>query len=149
MRDGHAWVAAPCLAAVWAVLHRHLTRQRHADPESQMLERAARLGKLFPVAFVVMGHTHVPARIALNQGASTYINVGSWAEEEGGAAARGSGTVRAARTHVVIHPSEHGPVADFLAWGADGPRPWRSAVAGRVPSPLLHLARPVRANTVG
>ena len=124
VHGGQAWVAAPCLVAAWAVMHRHLAGQRHADPESQMLERAARLGKLFPAVFVVMGHTHIPARVPLNDGASTYINVGSWAEEEGDVEVPGSQVYRAARTHLVIRPGEHGPVADFLAWGSDGPRPW-------------------------
>jgi hypothetical protein len=124
VHGGQTWLAAPCLVAGWAVMHRHLTGQRHADPESQMLERAARLGKLFPAVFVVMGHTHIPARVALNDGASTYINVGSWAEEEGDVEVPGRPAYRAARTHLVIRPGEHGPVADFLAWGSDGPRPW-------------------------
>ena len=119
---GRVWMAAPCLVAVWACVHHHLTGQRHADPESQMLERASRLGKLFPAVFVVMGHTHVPARVTLNEGSTTYINVGSWAEEEPDVA--GGKMFRAARTHLVIRPGENGPVAEFLAWGSDGPRPW-------------------------
>jgi UDP-2,3-diacylglucosamine pyrophosphatase LpxH len=122
--SGHVWYLAPCLIAAWAALHRHLARQRHADPESQMLERAARLGKLFPAVFVVMGHTHIPARVALEDGASTYVNVGSWAEEEDEVKVPGRKVVRAARTHLVIRPGVDGPVADFLAWGSDGPRPW-------------------------
>jgi UDP-2,3-diacylglucosamine pyrophosphatase LpxH len=121
---GHFWYAAPLLFLAWAVTNRHLARRRHADPESQMVERAAQLAKLFPAVFVVMGHTHTPARVALNEGASTYINVGSWAEEEADAEGRGDRAHRAARTHLVIRPTDRGPVAEFLAWGADGPRPW-------------------------
>jgi UDP-2,3-diacylglucosamine pyrophosphatase LpxH len=124
LHAGHVGYAAPLLFLAWAVTHRHLARRRHADPASQMLERAAQLAKLFPAVFVVMGHTHTPARVALNDGASTYINVGSWAEEEADTEGLGRNAHRAARTHLVIHPTDHGPVAEFLAWGSDGPRPW-------------------------
>jgi len=123
-RGGHAWMAAPLLLVAWAFTHRTLTRRRNPDPESQMLERAAHLGNLFPAVFVVMGHTHTPARVALNQGASTYINLGSWAEEEADAQVPGGKVYRAARTHLVIQPGDLGPVGQLLAWGTDGPRPW-------------------------
>ena len=79
-----------------------------------------------------MGHTHVPQRIDVNDGAATYINVGSWAEEE----ADETSQYRAARTHLVIRSTESGPVADLLAWdSAEGPR----AYAPKVP-----LASPPR-----
>jgi UDP-2,3-diacylglucosamine pyrophosphatase LpxH len=121
---GHAWYAAPCIVLVWAAMHRHLAGQRHADPESEMLERAAHLAKIFPALFVVMGHTHTPARVALNEGTSTYINVGSWAEEETDAQDPSRGAHRAARTHLVLNAGGAGPVAELLAWGSGGPRPW-------------------------
>ena len=55
------------------------------------------------------------------EGTATYINVGSWAEEEADPLA--SSSYRAARTHLVIHRAESGPVAQFLAWDSnDGPR---------------------------
>jgi UDP-2,3-diacylglucosamine pyrophosphatase LpxH len=123
-RGGNAWTAAPCLLVAWAFAHRYLARQRHPDPENQMLERAADLARLFPAVFVVMGHTHTPARVAVNEGASTYINLGSWAEEEADAQDPDHKVHRAARTHLVIQPGDPGPVAELLAWGADGPRPW-------------------------
>ena len=123
-RGGNAWCAAPCIVVAWIFAHRYLARRRQADPERQMLERAGHLAKLFPAVFVVMGHTHTPARVTVNDGASTYINVGSWAEEEPDAGVPASHAHRAARTHLVIHLSHGGPVAEFLAWGEDGPRPW-------------------------
>jgi hypothetical protein len=122
--DGHPLYAVPCLLVAWAFTDRYLARRRHADPAGQMLERAAQLAKLFPAVFVVMGHTHAPARVALNGGASTYINVGSWAEEEVDSAGFESDAPRAARTHLVIHRGDEGPVAEFLRWGSDGPRPY-------------------------
>jgi hypothetical protein len=62
--------------------------------------------------------------MAINDGESTYINVGSWAEEEGqgGEGEPADSIYRAARTHLVIHRGDEGPVAEFLAWDGDGPR---------------------------
>ena len=105
-------------------MHRHFAGQRTVDPESQLLERAAQLATIFPAVFVVMGHTHTPARVALNEGTSTYINVGSWAEEEADAQDPGCKVHCAARTHVVLRAGTAGPIAELLVWGADGPRPW-------------------------
>jgi UDP-2,3-diacylglucosamine pyrophosphatase LpxH len=118
----HAWWAAPCIVVAWALGHCQLARRRTADPEERMIERAAHLAKLFPAAFVVMGHTHTPAKMAINDGEATYINVGSWAEEEGDEGEPADKIYRAARTHLVIHGGDHGPVAEFLAWDGDGPR---------------------------
>jgi hypothetical protein len=53
-------------------------------------------------------------------GAATYVNVGSWHEAESDAA--DVSAYRAARTHLVIHPAEQGPVAEFLAWSQTGPQ---------------------------
>jgi hypothetical protein len=84
------------------------------------VERAGRLVKLFPAAFVVMGHTHTPMQLPVAEGQATYVNVGSWSEaEETAGAAHG---YRAARTHLVIHPGETGAEAVLLAWSAEGPR---------------------------
>jgi len=69
-----------------------------------------------------MGHTHQPARVPVAAGAAEYINVGSWHEAEPKTDAAAEGTYRAARTHLVIHPAPEGPVAEFLAWAADGPK---------------------------
>jgi UDP-2,3-diacylglucosamine pyrophosphatase LpxH len=104
----------PCIAvvAVWALLHFWFARGRTVDPTEQMAERATHLAKLFPAAFIVMGHTHVPT--ATKAGEATYINVGSWAEHEAEAE-------RAARTHLVIRVGPNGPEAHFCAWGPTGP----------------------------
>ncbi len=118
----HAWWAAPCVVLGWALGHRRLARQRVVDPGQRMIESATHLAKIFPAAFVVMGHTHTPARVAINNGEATYINVGSWAEEEGDAGESADKTYRAARTHLVIHWGDQGPVAEFLEWDGDGPR---------------------------
>jgi UDP-2,3-diacylglucosamine pyrophosphatase LpxH len=120
----------PAIAAValgWLYVHRRLTVRRRAwfgeklDNDETLVERAGHLARLFPAAFVVMGHTHTPARVEVAQGA-TYVNVGSWheAEPKGDDDSR---TYRAARTHLVIHPDPAGagPTAEFLTWRAGGP----------------------------
>jgi UDP-2,3-diacylglucosamine pyrophosphatase LpxH len=145
LRGGHhagAWAAASIVVA-WAVAHRYLTRRRKVDADDVLVDRAARLARLFPAAFVVMGHTHVPMRVPIGE-QTTYINVGSWAEEEAEedngakrteeeakAVGEGAGvreeTYRAARTHLVITRGDAGPIAEFLAWESDrGPRRFAS-----------------------
>ena len=118
----HAAWAAPCVAMAWALGHRRLAGQRTVDPGQRMIESAAHVAKLFPVAFVVMGHTHTPVKMGINDGEATYINVGSWAEEEGDAGESADTTYRASRTHLVIHSGDEGPVAEFLVWDRDRPR---------------------------
>jgi UDP-2,3-diacylglucosamine pyrophosphatase LpxH len=123
----HAGWAAPCVALGWALGHRCLARKRNVDPGRRMIESAGHLAKLFPAAFVVMGHTHTPAKISINGGEATYINLGSWAEEEGDAGESADKTYRAARTHLVMHRGDQGPVAEFLVWDGDRPRPFSPA----------------------
>ena len=96
---------------VGSLMHRHLTAQRKVwfgeklDNDAILVERAGHLARLFPAAFVVMGHTHTPAMVSVAEGAATYVNVGSWHEAE----ATSADTFRAARTHLVIHPNDSGP----------------------------------------
>jgi UDP-2,3-diacylglucosamine pyrophosphatase LpxH len=120
---GHLGWAMGLVLVAWAFLNRHLAKLRKIEPDEFLLDRAAQLANLFPAAFVVMGHTHVPQRTMVNDGAATYINVGSWAEEEAEPESSPSSAYRAARTHLVIRSTEAGPVADLLAWDSkDGPR---------------------------
>jgi UDP-2,3-diacylglucosamine pyrophosphatase LpxH len=115
------WGAIAGIGAGWALLHRQLKRRRrawfgeHLDNDATLVDRAGRLARLFPAAFVVMGHTHTPARVRVADGAATYVNVGSWHEAEA------AGAHRAARTHLVIHPADSGATGEFLAWGPEGP----------------------------
>jgi UDP-2,3-diacylglucosamine pyrophosphatase LpxH len=118
----HVGWAIPCIVVAWALGNRHLATRRTADPAERMTARAASLATLFPAAFVVMGHTHTPAKVAINGGEATYINLGSWAEEEADASQPPEATYRATRTHLVIHQGDRGPVAELLAWDRDAPR---------------------------
>jgi UDP-2,3-diacylglucosamine pyrophosphatase LpxH len=125
----HVW-AWPLLAAIlvaWTVAHRFLSAQRRdwfgakLDNDELLVERAGHLARLFPAAFVVMGHTHMPVQALVADGSATYVNVGSWHEPE--PAPDAERPYRAARTHLVIHPPSGGgaPEAEFLAWSPAGP----------------------------
>jgi UDP-2,3-diacylglucosamine pyrophosphatase LpxH len=121
VRGGPFWAVAGLVTVPWLIAQRYLTKRRKVDPDELLVERAAHLSRLFPAAFVVMGHTHVPMRVPVGE-QTTYINVGSWAEEELDDG-RVSNAYRAARTHLVITNGESGPVAEFLAWESnEGPR---------------------------
>lgn len=127
LHHGHAFWGCAGIVVAWALLHRHLTRSRpKIDAGESLIERASKLAKLFPAAFVVMGHTHVPVKVPVNEGRATYINLGSWAEDEETVGAEVVVTYQAARTHLVIHPSETEagpPVAEFLAWDSRSSAP--------------------------
>jgi UDP-2,3-diacylglucosamine pyrophosphatase LpxH len=118
IRHGHALYAAVGVLPAWALFHRYLSGQRNVDAADLLVAKASQLVKLFPAAFVVMGHTHVPVQVPA--GESTYINVGSWSEEE---ATDAAGSPRAPRTHLVIHPSGPRGEARLLSWDpSSGPR---------------------------
>lgn len=112
LRFGVSPLWALALLPLWVLLDRRFMKARSVDPGAQMVERAAHLARLFPAAFVVMGHTHTP--VTATAGAATYINLGSWAEHD-------DASERAARTHLVIRVGPEGPEADFRTWGPTGP----------------------------
>lgn len=119
--SGAVWAVAPCVIVAWFLVHRYLAKKRKLDPDDDLIERAGRLVKLFPAAFVVMGHTHTPLEVKVEGGATTYINVGAWSEEEPEQGETGG--YRAPRTHLVIEHAESGPVAELRAWDSTaGPR---------------------------
>ena len=116
-------VAAVALALVsWGVGLRVMRRYRVLDPTDVLLHRAAKVAALFPAAYVVMGHTHLPRREML-EGGATYVNVGTWASE---------GDHAAPCTHLVIRQEAGGPVAELLRWDATGPVRY-TASAGTTP----------------
>lgn len=118
--DAYAWVAVVPVALLWIGGHHHLRKRRKIDAVPELATRAAEVASIFDVPYVVMGHTHVPACQAL-PGDVTYVNVGSWAEDDGSAP-------RAQRAHLVIHPGEDRPIAHFLRWDrALGPTEYEAA----------------------
>ncbi|WP_394837198.1 hypothetical protein LVJ94_09850 [Pendulispora rubella] len=123
VKSGHAAYGAALVVGTWVGAHLYLARLRKVDPAEELVDRAAKLARLFPAAFVVMGHTHIPTEVPVQDGV-TYINLGSWAEDEEVAASDKHVAYQAARTHLVIHPRESGTEAQFLAWDSTtaGPR---------------------------
>jgi UDP-2,3-diacylglucosamine pyrophosphatase LpxH len=146
MRHGHVWYGVGCIAVAWALAHRYLDRQRKVDPADVLIDRAGHLSRLFPAAFVVMGHTHVPVKVPVNDGASTYVNLGAWAEE---AEAEAMG-YRAPRTHLVIRMTEGRPVGELLKWDSIvGPTRYSGTI--RPPPPASNEGKAAAASeeTVG
>jgi UDP-2,3-diacylglucosamine pyrophosphatase LpxH len=94
-------------------------RARGAIDASQSLrEGAARVASLFPAAFVVMGHTHLPE--VHTSGAHTYVNLGAWAEEDSPDGSPPHSP--ASRTHLVLEDRDGATVASLLTWDVTGPR---------------------------
>lgn len=91
------------------------------DASASLRERAAQVATVFPAAFVVMGHTHLPERFETSA-ESCYVNLGAWAEEEvdEGEALR----LPATRTHLVVQFVDDRPTAALFRWAAGG-RPTR------------------------
>lgn len=109
-------VAFACIATV-AVLWRRA--RGNIDASALLRERAQRVGSVFPAAFVVMGHTHLPE--LQPHAESAYVNVGAWAEddaEEGQPPA-----LPATRTHLVLEHVDGLPRAKLLRWDEEeGPK---------------------------
>jgi UDP-2,3-diacylglucosamine pyrophosphatase LpxH len=103
-------------------------RARGAIDASQALrEGAARVATVFPAAFIVMGHTHLPEvhPAADGEAPHTYVNLGAWAEED---PAEGALHVPASRTHLVVYEVDGQAVASLLTWDAEaGPQRFRAA----------------------
>ncbi len=114
----HALAVTCAVCVVLFVASRLLAlARRDIEPSSELRERAANVARLFPAAFVVMGHTHLPeVRPAGTQ--ATYVNLGAWAE--GGEPE----ALPVTQTHLVVHDAVDGrPVAELRIWDArTGPR---------------------------
>jgi hypothetical protein len=120
----HGVVAAVLICAALASASALLSRLRHhIDPSSELRERANRVARLFPAAFVVMGHTHLPEMRAAESGEAVYVNLGAWAEGD-----EGGGEGGASRTHLVVHAADDGrSTAELRVWDSvAGPRPFVS-----------------------
>lgn len=90
------------------------------DASTALRDGAARVGSVFPAAFIVMGHTHLP-ELRPTSHDSTYVNLGAWAEEEMGDGEATS--LPATRTHLVVNLSDEQPTAALLSWDNErGPR---------------------------
>jgi hypothetical protein len=90
------------------------------EPSAELRESSVRLARLFPAAFIVMGHTHLPETRATER--STYVNLGAWAEDETPEGFEQD--LPATRTHLVVTRGAEHPVAELLAWCDGGPVPF-------------------------
>lgn len=136
------WPVVAAIALAWTLVHFHLRARRRAwfgerlDNDQALVERAGHLARLFPAAFVVMGHTHTPEVASVAEGTATYVNVGSWHEAEVDPESTRP-SHRAARTHLVIHPAPAGPTAEFLAWCSEGPRRFLHGLTTETDAPVV------------
>lgn len=97
-------------------------RLRHSlEPSAELRERSTRVARLFPAAFIVMGHTHLPETRPATADA-TYVNLGAWAEEDAPDGQLPS--LPATRTHLVVQRVNGRPIAALLTWGPSGPEPF-------------------------
>ncbi len=89
------------------------------DASGELRDCAPRVARLFPAAFVVMGHTHLPEVRQDADAETTYVNLGAWAEEdsEDGCAP----ALPATRTHLVVQSVDGELVAELMKWGDAGP----------------------------
>lgn len=121
------WVIALASSALvfsLLLLARRVWFARQAvEPSAELRERSTHVSHLFPAAFIVMGHTHLPEVEAAGPG-STYVNLGAWAEEEASAGA--APALPATRTHFVLIHAEHGTSAGLMTWDQGAPRPFRA-----------------------
>lgn len=119
------------VAAIVALLNRW---RRDIEPSSALRERAARVTRMMPAAFVVMGHTHMPEVTVAAGGSSTYVNLGSW---------DGDGDAAPTRTHLVVGEAEDGTaVAELFVWDtAIGPRRFASTEDAKPAAPAASGAR--------
>ena len=109
---------------VAVVVSRRIWLVRHTpEPSAELRERSALVARLFPAAFVVMGHTHLP-EMKTTAERTTYVNLGAWAEEE---SPDGSPpALPATRTHFVLTYDGENLAAELRIWDSDGPRPFEA-----------------------
>lgn len=94
------------------------------EPSAELRARSSFVAGLFPAAFVVMGHTHLPETVPVAERA-TYVNLGAWAEEEPEAGREPS--LPATRTHLVLTHVGDEALGQLLTWGDAGPQPFLKA----------------------
>lgn len=117
----YATLAATIAAGLTVALGVAWARARGPlDASCQLRESAPRVATLFPAAFVVMGHTHVPEMRHDSDAATTYVNLGAWAEEDAEDGALPA--LPATRTHLVVKSVDGELVAELMQWEDAGPQ---------------------------
>lgn len=119
-----AWGAAIALSAslvLFGLGHAWRKLRDSIEPSAELRERSSSVARLFPAAFVVMGHTHLPETRATAE-RTTYVNLGAWAEDD--VADGRAPSLPATRTHLVVVHDGAEPVAELLTWHTSGPLPF-------------------------
>jgi hypothetical protein len=95
------------------------------EPSAELRAQAPRVARLFPAAFIVMGHTHLPEVVAVPTESTTYVNLGSWSEES--EMDDSPVALPATRTHLVVEQSGSDAVAELYVWHAGiGPQHFKT-----------------------
>jgi UDP-2,3-diacylglucosamine pyrophosphatase LpxH len=116
-----ALAAVPLTLGLGALIRR-LLPARTVEPSAMLRERSLSVAKLFPAAFVVMGHTHLPEMRANER--TTYVNLGAWAEEDAPDGDAELPAAPATRTHLVVLHADDGVMAELRTWRSSGPEPF-------------------------
>jgi UDP-2,3-diacylglucosamine pyrophosphatase LpxH len=114
--------ALPSAVAAFAlleVLRRASKRQRALEPSAVLRESSARVATLFPAAFIVMGHTHLP-EMRPSAERATYVNLGAWAPEQ--TFADESVTLPPTQSHFVLVADGVSVSAELRTWDGEAPR---------------------------
>jgi len=115
-------LALPSAGAVVVLLEvarRASLRQRALDPSAILRESSARVAKLFPAAFIVMGHTHLP-EMGPSAERTTYVNLGAWAPEQ--TFGDQSLPLQASQSHFVLVQNGTTISAELRTWDGEAPR---------------------------
>jgi UDP-2,3-diacylglucosamine pyrophosphatase LpxH len=115
-------VGGAALVVAIAVLYAS-AKQRTLDATASLRRAAAKLAQRVKARFIVMGHTHHPMRVALDED-RWYFNVGNWTHEEWSA---GLPPIRAPLSHLVIDALPGSASAELRSWSSTDsiPRPFR------------------------
>jgi hypothetical protein len=89
------------------------------EPSAVLRESSARVARLFPAAFVVMGHTHLP-EMRPSTDRATYVNLGAWAPEQ--AFVEQSAALQPTQSHFVLVADGTIVRAELRTWDGAGPR---------------------------
>jgi hypothetical protein len=115
--------ALPCLLSALLLLGYAIVGSgSNQSPQASMRRGAGHIAALFAARWVVMGHTHEPVIEPLSPAAS-YVNLGSWGEDDPPDERKDKELRSAVGTFLVLRHIEGEYRAEFLRWDAKRPVP--------------------------